>query len=518
MPSRGSQKRKPNQRLAQALSMAKAVSRDGVLKASDLERGVRVRLTTAGCLIEIIKGWYLLTSPGATGSSTAWFGGFWSFIKYYLADRFNEDGYCLSAESSIDLHTGESAIANQITVITKKSSNQIIHLPHNTSLFLYADTKNFPERIDKLNGVNVMPLAVALCRLAPAYYSSKPLNVEIALRLLPSVSEISRILLETQSLTTANRLSGAYHALGDGAKAKQIAEDMAAVGSVLKPANPFTTYEPVIKPDIKLTSPYAGRVEALWRKMRPAILEVFSREPGLSRKPDNTLKGIRELYSQDAYHSLSIEGYQVTEDLINRIAEGNWDPDHDERDRNQLNALAAKGYLEAFNSVAASVSKVLQGEGGGEVFEADLQTWYRHLFSPLVQADLLKASNLAGYRNAPVYIRNSRYVPLPISAIVDSMETLFKLLKKEESAAVRSVLGHFMFVYIHPYMDGNGRIGRFLMNLMLISGGYNWTVIRVERRKEYMEALEQASIKEDIISFTKFVLSEMEHWKVLLQR
>jgi Fic family protein len=62
------------------------------------------------------------------------------------------------------------------------------------------------------------------------------------------------------------------------------------------------------------------------------------------------------------------------------------------------------------------------------------------------------------------------------------------------SAAVRAVLGHFVFVFIHPDSDGNGRIGRFLMNLMLASGGYNWAVIRVERRKEYMTALEKASV------------------------
>lgn len=40
-------------------------------------------------------------------------------------------------------------------------------------------------------------------------------------------------------------------------------------------------------------------------------------------------------------------------------------------------------------------------------------------------------------------------------------------------------------------MDGNGRMGRFVLNAMLASGGYNWTVVPVERRKEYMKALER---------------------------
>ena len=61
-------------------------------------------------------------------------------------------------------------------------------------------------------------------------------------------------------------------------------------------------------------------------------------------------------------------------------------------------------------------------------------------------------------------------------------------------------------------MDGNGRIGRFIMNLMLVSGGLNWTVIRVEKRAEYMKALETASTEENIESFAKFIKGEIAHW------
>ena len=87
------------------------------------------------------------------------------------------------------------------------------------------------------------------------------------------------------------------------------------------------------------------------------------------------------------------------------------------------------------------------------------------------------------------------------------MPTLFDLLAEEENAAVRVVLGHFIFVYIHPYFDGNGRMGRFIMNLMMASGGYPWTVVPVERRDEYMQALEAASVKQDIVPFTQFLAS-----------
>jgi Fic family protein len=44
------------------------------------------------------------------------------------------------------------------------------------------------------------------------------------------------------------------------------------------------------------------------------------------------------------------------------------------------------------------------------------------------------------------------------------------LIAAESHPGVRAVLGHFSLVYIHPYMDGNGRLGRFLMNAMLVTG------------------------------------------------
>jgi Fic family protein len=85
------------------------------------------------------------------------------------------------------------------------------------------------------------------------------------------------------------------------------------------------------------------------------------------------------------------------------------------------------------------------------------------------------------------------------------MPTFFELLQQEKEPAVRVVLGHFVFVYIHPYFDGNGRVGRFLMNVMLASGGYPWAVIPLERRDDYMRVLKSASVRGDIKPFSKFL-------------
>jgi Fic family protein len=114
--------------------------------------------------------------------------------------------------------------------------------------------------------------------------------------------------------------------------------------------------------------------------------------------------------------------------------------------------------------------------------DKDHPGWYRELFDPSVTAGILKASDLAGYRNNQVFISSSKHTPLNIDAMRDAMPVLFELLADETEASVRALLGHFLFVFIHPYMDGNGRIGIFLMNTMLPSGGYPWTVIPVQQR------------------------------------
>ena len=48
-------------------------------------------------------------------------------------------------------------------------------------------------------------------------------------------------------------------------------------------------------------------------------------------------------------------------------------------------------------------------------------------------------------------------------------------------------------------------MGRFLMNMMMASGGYPWTVIPVEERTVYMNALERASVGENIVPFADFL-------------
>lgn len=500
---------KPQQLLAEALRAARTAAKDGIVKSSSIGRKHREILSKENCLTEIIKGWYLLTSQEGGGSSTAWFGGIWGFLRHYLSERFGKNGFCLSAESSFNLHSGDTSIPKQIVILTQKASNTNIDLPHDTSVLLMMDNANFPKEREKWNGLWIMRLPYALCRLSPTYFKKNPRNIEIALKSLSfSVAEISRTIFKYETIAGAERIIGAYKHLGKEGKAKQIKEDLVAAGYKINEVDPFIEYEPKLNL-VRPISPYASRIHAMWYAMREEVVRTMPNAPGIKGNKNTAIKLIQKKHKEDAYHSLSIEGYQVTTELIEKIESGEWDPENIAADRKHKDAMAAKGYYEAFKAVVDSVGKVLHKENSGQIFADELQNWYRQLFSPFVKANIIPAVNLAGYRDQQVYINRSRHVPPPRKAVPDCMEELFELLRNEENPAVRAVLGHFMFVFIHPYMDGNGRIGRFLMNLMLISGGYNWTIIKVDNRDQYMAALEEASTNENIFPLAKCIKDQM---------
>jgi hypothetical protein len=243
----------------------------------------------------------------------------------------------------------------------------------------------------------------------------------------------------------------------------------------------------------------------MWQEMRGVVIERFPPPPGRPADIGDYLKRVQDNYVTDAYHSLSIEGYRVSPELIERVRSGTWNPEADEQDREYKDGLAARGYWLAYQAVLKSLNRVLAGENPGLVADEEHGDWYREMFAPSVTAGLISASDLAGYRNGQVYLRGSMHVPLNCDAVRDAMPVFFELLSEETEPAVRVVLGHFIFVYIHPYMDGNGRTGRFLMNVMLAAGGYPWTVVPVEQRADYMAALEEASGRQDIRLFTEFL-------------
>lgn len=499
------------EKLAESLEALKALQREGVsaIYTTELTRNHRENLVKYGFLEEVIKGWYIATHPKTTaGDSTAWYTAYWKFCAQYLNNRFDED-WCLSPEQSLLLHTENWLVPQQLLVRSSKGRNKITKFPYNTSLLDTRYPMPEPQDIEIKNGLRVYSLPCALVACTSKFFKQAPIDSRAALAMISDPSQVLNPLLRGGHSSIAGRLAGAFRNIGEDQIADDIVSTMRSAGYTIREEDPYGNLDSPYSFHIQ-KSPYLNRMKAMWLKMKEDIIQYFPPPPSKKLPVEAYLRQVEETYVSDAYHSLSIEGYEVNPELIQKVKRGKWDPDGDKNDLKDINALAARGYWQAFQSVKKSIEKIAEGCNPGEVTKVEHRQWYTEMFSPCVAAGILKPSDLAGYRSAQVYIRRSMHVPPNFEAVrSDLMPGLFEQLEEESDPATRVVLGHFFFVYIHPYMDGNGRIGRFLMNTMFASGGYPWLVIPVEKRQDYMAALEAASVQQDIIPFTKFLAKLM---------
>lgn len=486
--------------LAQGLQRMKALQDAGkvVFRSAELKRAEREALIRSGFIRGVVKGWYLASRPGdAPGDTTPWFAAMRSFIGGYCDERFGQKWYA-SPAYSLSVHSGSTVLPKQVIVHTGNGTNTVLELPGGCSLLDYR-APDFPisDRIELIEGVRVLPLPVALVRVPESFFETASADAQIALAQLTDASDLNRELLRGGHSTVAGRLAGALRQIARADIADEILETMRAAGFAVTETNPFIAAPPVLA-STRAQSPYVLRMRLMWESMRTQVIARFPEAPELPVDEAVYMAVVEEGYKADAYHSLSIEGYRVTEAMIERVARGDWNPEQHAQDADARNAMAAHGYWRAFEAVKESLSRLLAREEPGSVVRADHGAWYRALFAPSVEAGILEPADLAGYRNEPVYIKNAAHVPPPATAVREMMPELFDLLSREKNAAVRAVLGHFCFEFIHPYMDGNGRTGRFLMNAMLASGGYPWAVIRVEWREKYLAALDTAGAQGDI--------------------
>ncbi|MCH7559603.1 MAG: cell filamentation protein Fic, partial [Planctomycetes bacterium] len=402
----------PSEKLAESLDVLHKLQQQGnvVLRSADLSRTHRERLTKNGFLKEVMKGWYICSRPDEnTGESTWWYASFWAFCAAYL-NHLKGAKWILSPEQSLCLHAENKSVPKQLLVRAEKARNNITKLPFETSLLDIRS--NLPDGGDVVHkdGLRLYNLSSALIACSPGYFQQNSTVTRAALAIIQDASEILRKLLDGGHSVVAGRLAGAFRNIGRNKIADDIIQSMRAAGYDVRETDPFESPSPIQFTE-REQSPYVNRIRLMWQEMRDVVINQF---PPLPKQPldiETYLKKVEDIYVTDAYHSLSIEGYRVSRELIERVRSGDWNPDVNQSDAEHRNALAARGYWQAHEVVKTSIRKILSNENSGNVVEGDLNIWYRELFAPSVTAGILRPGDLAGYRNHPVFIRLSKHVP-----------------------------------------------------------------------------------------------------------
>lgn len=119
-------------------------------------------------------------------------------------------------------------------------------------------------------------------------------------------------------------------------------------------------------------------------------------------------------------------------------------------------------------------------------------------------------TKLAGrYRKVQVFITGSDFYPPPASKVPSLMKKFtdsMPALKKKRHPVEYAALLHLELVTIHPFVDGNGRTARLLMNLALLQAGYGITIISPVLRRDYITAIIKSQTKQkDVKPFVNLI-------------
>ena len=397
----------PHEKLAESLAALQALQKAGrrVIQSRELSRVHRERLLANGFLQEVMKGWLISSSPGVrAGDSTPWYASFWEFCGRYCSERFSDDWH-LSPEQSLLLFAENTVIPKQVVVYSPRGTNHNIELPFGTSLYdLKQSTMPSAPDVVVKDGLRLFSPSAALVKVPESLFARQPIETQVALTSMRDASDLLRLLLTGGNSVKAGAIAGALRRIGRPELADEVVKAMKSAGYDVRESDPFEAAQ-TFSTVPQAVSPIVTRIQAMWQSMRDVVAAKFPDAPGLPGDKRGYLESVEEIYKSDAYHSLSIEGYTVTPALIERVQAGNWDPAHHEEDRKNRDALAARGYWQAFQKVKETIAEIIGGANPGARVRASHMDWYRELFQPFVAAGILPAAALAGYRNDAVYLR-----------------------------------------------------------------------------------------------------------------
>ncbi|XP_078083162.1 protein adenylyltransferase FICD [Mustelus asterias] len=200
---------------------------------------------------------------------------------------------------------------------------------------------------------------------------------------------------------------------------------------------------------------------------------------------------MEESYYHHIYHTVAIEGNTLTLSEIRHIIETRYAvPGKSLVEQNEVIGVdAAMKYLNK-----SLVSRI------GSVNIDDILQIHKRV---LGYVDPVEAGR---FRTNQVFV--GHHIPPHPRDVRKQMQELIQWLNSEEAMSLHPVefaaLAHYKLVYIHPFVDGNGRTARLLMNLILMQAGYPPVTIRKEQRAEYYSALDLAN-EGDVRPFIRFI-------------
>jgi Fic family protein len=197
--------------------------------------------------------------------------------------------------------------------------------------------------------------------------------------------------------------------------------------------------------------------------------------------PPHLLEQIKEYYRVGlTYTSNALEGNSLTESETKVVLEDGITIGG----KRLIEHLEVIGHSDAYTYLYNLVKKT-------EITEDDIK-WFHHLFYFRID------ENRAGeYRTQKAFITGSKYpLPLPkeLSDLMEQLIVAIKRFRKEKHPAEAAALAHKEFIFIHPFVDGNGRVARLLMNLILLQEGFEIAIIPPIMRNDYIRSLEKAHI------------------------
>ena len=166
-----------------------------------------------------------------------------------------------------------------------------------------------------------------------------------------------------------------------------------------------------------------------------------------------------------------------------------------------------KEHLEAINHAQAlDLIKALVKEKRQALTEADILDIHRTILAKIDD------TNAGRYRSVPVRIAGSTVVLPNAMKVSDLMKGLIKWLNSPNTDHPVKIAadGHYKLIMIHPFVDGNGRTARLLMNLLLMQGGYPPALIRKEDRRRYINSIETAGLEGRLEDYYQVIYEAVE--------